>query len=319
MTLENCEIIPWEGLECNDKLDSLQDFLAYEGLNILEHTAETLLRCKNNQPTVVIYFPIINAANIDIVGELIENESQMLCDLLAVLRDGYPSMYGSLLLDPSNRTYYKIYDRAYTGNLVGGLIAGEDQDYIKQCMRNLKNNKLLQLYLSLYNDARNEKHLEIIYFRLWNILETISRSKGFEGNPRVDWNGAPGRDWNGNIINNNNRLNIKYSQELVFELIRTVFTSASLPENLYSNNLSQGLIHQLIPIWYRHRNCVVHGGGCFADDGNFCDRSDNRYINCNAAHNEIVSSNNGIRNAFNDGYLRALRETVKNVLRAELK
>ena len=259
MILEHCEIIPWRGLECNDKLDSLQDFLTHMGLNILEHTAETLSRCKNNQPTVVIHFPIINADNIDIVGEIIEKEGQMLCDLLAVLRDGYPSMYGSLLLDPSNSTYYKIYDQTYTGNLVGGLIAGEDQDYIKRCMNNLKNNEVLQLYLALYNDARKEKNIEILYFRLWNLLETIALSKGFKGNPRVDWNGRPGKDWKGNIISDNNRLEIKHAQELVFELIRTVFNSAGLPENLYSHNLNQGLVHQLIPIWYRHRNCLVHG------------------------------------------------------------
>ena len=118
MILEHCEIIPWRGLECNDKLDSLQDFLTHMGLNILEHTAETLSRCKNNQPTVVIHFPIINADNIDIVGEIMKRRP-MLCDLLAVLRDGYPSMAVYYLIKYST---YKIYDQTYAGNLVGGLI-----------------------------------------------------------------------------------------------------------------------------------------------------------------------------------------------------
>ena len=48
-------------------------------------------------------------------------------------------------------------------------------------MNNLKNNEVLQLYLALYNDARKE-NIEILYFRLWNLLETIALSKGFKGN-----------------------------------------------------------------------------------------------------------------------------------------
>ncbi len=64
----------------------------------------------------------------------------------------------------------------------------------------------------------------------------------------------------------------------------------------------------MIPIWYQHRNCVVHNGGCFPNDPNLCKNSD-----CKAAHDEII--NNKI---FRDEYLISLRETVKIVINSEL-
>lgn len=80
----------------------------------------------------------------DIAADTVENEAQIICDLLAVLRDGYPSIYGSLLFDPvTNQTYFKIYNRN-SGNLWGGLLSGEDPRYIKLCMTKLKNDEKVQ-------------------------------------------------------------------------------------------------------------------------------------------------------------------------------
>jgi len=50
MRLGQYELLPWEGLECNDKLDSLQSFLVQNGLNLLENTEDTLNKCKMINP-----------------------------------------------------------------------------------------------------------------------------------------------------------------------------------------------------------------------------------------------------------------------------
>lgn len=107
------------------------------------------------------------------------------------------------------------------------------------------------------------------------------------------------------------------AKELVFELIRRVFTSSDLTEDLFAHSLQQGLISQMIPIWYRHRNCVVHGGGCFPNDLQYCDRTRDQFIKCKKANDEIKAKHN-IRNDLTDGYVIYLRDIVKIILNKEL-
>ena len=313
MRLGRYEIFPWNGLSCNDELAVIRDFLSKNNINSLGNSEKTLKNCENGQPVFIAHFPLIKADTVESAGELMENEVRMLNNLLAVLRDGYPSIFGELLIDrKSSKWVYKIITPTYTGNLMGGFISGEDPRLIKKNMQDIKNDRRLQLYLSLYNEARKERRIEFVYFRLWNILETIARSKNFEGNPL--------RDWQGNIIKNNHGNDRKIqddAKELVLELIRQVFTSSGLTENFLTNGLEQGLISEMVPIWYRHRNCVVHSGGCFPNNREHCDIAKQQYINCKKANDEIISKN-GTRNNFTDGYLRALRETVKTILNKEL-
>lgn len=315
MRLGQYQIFPWEGLPCNDEIKLVQDYLAKNNVKQLDNTQEILKNCKHGQPVSIVYFPLIKSDNPEIAGEIMEKEVSILCDLLAVLRDGYPSIFGALLLDKNTgKFYYKILHPTYKGNLMGGLVSGEDPRYIKKIMDNIKEDIKIQLYLSLYNEARKERRTEFIYFRLWNILEIIARSKNYPGQPLCDWQGNVMKNRKGidrEIPEKNN------AKELVFEHIRRVFTSSSIGESCFSQGLQQGLIGEMIPIWYRHRNCVVHGGGCFFNDPNFCDITKDQFLNCKKANDEIIS-NKGVRNDFTDGYLNALQETVKIVLRKEL-
>ena len=79
----------------------------------------------------------------------------------------------------------------------------------------------------------------------------------------------------------------------------------------YAALVQQGEWAQLVAIWYRHRNCMAHSGGCLADDPEQCDRIDPRYVNCKAARDEAVAANI-------DHYRRVLRDTVGQCLQAEL-
>lgn len=315
MRLGQYQIFPWDGLPCNDEINLVQDYLSKTNVNRLNNTQEMLKNCKQGQPVSIVHFPLIKSDSPEIAGEIMEKEVSILCDLLAVLRDGYPSIFGSLLLDNNTgEFYYKVLHPTYKGNLIGGLISGEDPRYIKNSMDNIKTDIKIQLYLSLYNEARKERRIEFIYFRLWNILEIIARSKNYPNQPLCDWQG--------NVIKNRRGVDREIpeknnAKELVFEHIRRIFTSSNIGENCFSQGLQQGLIGEMIPIWYRHRNCVVHGGGCFPNDPNFCDLTLDQFVNCKKANDEIIS-NKGVRNDFTDGYLNALQETVKIVLSKEL-
>jgi hypothetical protein len=71
-------------------------------------------------------------------------------------------------------------------------------------------------------------------------------------------------------------------------------------------------------VWYRHRNCVAHHGGCSPADPSVCDTDSDRHLNCRAAHDEVVAKH-GSRTLGTDGYLSGLSSTVEMVLAAELK
>lgn len=310
MRLGKYEIIPFEGLTCNDELNLIQSFLIQASLNPLTNVSDVLTRAQQGQPTIVIYFPKIITDSVDKAGQLIEDEVRTLGDLLTIYRNSYASIFGSVLVDlQTNQSYFKILTPNYRGNLLGGSISGEDPRAVRDRMNKAKTSSTLQLYLALYKEALQETRTEFQYFRYWNLIETIARSKGYVGHPL--------RDWAGNILKNRQGQDRQIQDEaepLVSELLRS---ELNISNQIFATGLSQGLITQMIPIWYRHRNCVVHGGGCFASDTMFCDRSKDKFINCKLAHDEIINIH-GIRDDFTDGYIRALRDIVSLIISKEL-
>jgi len=155
------------------------------------------------------------------------------------------------------------------------------------------------LYLLLYGEALNEKRWDFLYFKYWNILEMIARGKDYVGRPLLDWQG--------NTIHNKKHEARKIrddAKELVFELLREDL-STIYSETSFSFNLKQGKISELIQIWYRHRNCVVHRGACLPNDATSCSRINPQYVCCKNAYDEMVQSR------ASDGYLNSLQDIVR--------
>lgn len=87
--------------------------------------------------------------------------------------------------------------------------------------------------------------------------------------------------------------------------------------NSFSSGMKQGTIEQMLAIWYRHRNCMGHSGGCHAQDPSICSRSVSKFINCKSAHDEIITQH-GERTRFTDQYYRALESVTRLVIECEL-
>lgn len=312
MRLGNYEVIPLSGIPCFDEVNLIQSILNANNIDININYNEILNNCQNNQPSFLIHFPKVFADSIDEAISKCQERSQIICNLLAMERDAYPSIIGMALLNLNhNENWVGLNIHSYRGNLVGGFISGEEPQSLKDKINKIKDNQKLQLYLSLYNDANKEIKLDFRYFRLWNLLEMIANTKGYKGNPRVDWHGNPGKDMTGDPIIDPNKLNIKHAKELVFELIREAFLASGLTDTLFSNNLNQGSIGEMIPIWYMHRNCAAHNGGCFNDDPSYCKRNSSRFVNCKKAHDEVITIGD-------DLYFRALNDTVKIIINYEI-
>lgn len=160
---------------------------------------------------------------------------------------------------------------------------------------------------NLYYDAVNEKHIEIKYSKLWTILEILAESKNYP-------NSVLKKTYlNGQKISNNTKDNKPTIKDKVREFIR---------ENIGANNLLAGILNELtskldklddiLTIWYRHRNCMVHSGGCQPNNKAVCKASPD-YELCNSKHFEILKAN-GKREVYNDVYLLKLQETVRCII-----
>lgn len=308
------ELIPLDGLGCFDIVNLINQFLSNSNIALLNSIEDTLNRAKQGQPTIVAHFPNVIAKDVDSAGQIVETEINLLKNLLSIHRNSYAEIVGCVLIDLGIRQmYYRIITPDYRGNLLGGDIAGEFPRTILTQMEKVRTNNSLQLYLALYKEALKETKTEFAYFRFWNLIETIARSKNYIGTPL--------RNWQGNIEKNRNSQNRTIQDsavELVFELFRETFSSGLGNESFLANHLAQGAISKIIPIWYRHRNCVVHGGGCFPHDVLFCFPNDNKYINCKTAHEEIVN-NFGSRDRFTDKYLSSLERATNWIISTEIE
>lgn len=314
MRLGQYELIPLEGLGCIDITNLINQFLRNSNLRALGNLEETLNKAKQGQPIIVAHFPKVVAKDTDSAGKIVESEINILKNLLSIHRNSYAEIVGCVLINVGARQMcYRIITPDYRGNFLGGDIAGEFPRTIITQMEKVRESSSLQLYVTLYKEALKETKTEFAYFRFWNLIETIARSKNYIGRPL--------KDWQGNITKNRrnqNRAIRDIAVELVFELFRETFSSGSTNENFLANHLAQGEISKIIPIWYRHRNCVVHGGGCFPNDTLFCLPNDDKFINCKIAHDEIVNNFNS-RNRFTDKYLSSLERATNWIISTEIE
>lgn len=311
MRVGTCELIPLGGLGCRDEIATINDFLARHGAGPIASTDEAG-RSMLEQPCLVVRFPRVLAASASRAGEILHEEATRLCDVLALHRQSYGAAFAGILIRRDTGERFHWLDvPLYRGNIAGGPLAGEDPRAIRAHLEAARAKPRTALYLSLLREALREERTEFAYFRFWNLLETIARSKSFEGRPRLGWTGQQKLSSQGTPLTIDPQ-----AEQLVFELLRSTLAPQDVSHAAFGNHLDQGTFEELVPIWYRHRNCVVHGGGCFPDDASFCLRHHPRYVACRNAHLEMVGQHK-LRAHLNDQYLIALRETAILIVRSE--
>ena len=308
MRVGEYEILPFTGLGYRDELELIQKFFQKVGHPSLppEHESEIEQRAQHGQPTAIVHIPALKARTDEEALAIVEQEANLLLLVLSLQRGSGGSVFAVFVKDSeTGQTKYRLFFPRYRGNLLGGGISGEDPAAISARYETLRRSESKQIYLSLFREALREVDSEFQYFRYWNILEVIARGKNYIGRQK--------RDWKGNMVLSpkNKPSKTEGAEALVFELLRETFVPRGLTEDCFARDWDQGLLSQQVPIWYRRRNCIVHGGSCLCRGTDLSKVSESKYSNCKRARDEAAEKRV-------DMYLMTLREVCECVIKAEL-
>jgi len=315
MRLGQYEVIPFGGLAVSDEVDLIQEYLKAQTTEsmpaeIAERLAE---KGKSEQPSFVAHFPLVRAESVADAATRADAEVRVLCGVLSLTRRAYPSPFAALVLDLKTKVWNPwVNTRNYTGNMFGGLVAGEDAETFRKYAGRARSDERLALYLNLYRSALEDVEPEFKYFRLWSLLEVMAAQRVTKaewrkkGDPLLDWAGNPAPKASGKGL----RHDVRYNGEMVYEYLRQTISSWNVDFN-YASQVQQSDWRQLADIWYQHRNCMAHAGGCFPHDPSLCDPNVPKQAGCRAARDETVQA--GI-----DHYLSILADTASHCLSSEL-
>lgn len=142
----------------------------------------------------------------------------------------------------------------YGGNLIGGFASGENQRALLQDWHKVQSDDRTSLWLSLYSDAKREKRWDFRWFRLFGLMETISRELYGDAAAVVDFSGAQLLAANGSPALTNQ------ARGKVYLLCRNAAVSANSHEANYCVDKSASLWDE-VRIWTDVRNEVAHNGG----------------------------------------------------------
>jgi hypothetical protein len=138
-------------------------------------------------PCVALKFSDLRADTPEQALHFAHESASRMADLLGFNRSARPEVIALAVLDhdeKSGSVQYWVNPRRtqYTGNLVGGFIAGESTDDLIQQWSQTQADARLSLWLSQVNDARAERRWEYRVLRYFNLLEGMSKgSLGVSG------------------------------------------------------------------------------------------------------------------------------------------
>ena len=291
------ELIPFDNLPLSDELDHMKRYLAKTNNPV--PLASTVDWSRAGHPTLVVHFPRVIASSPDNAITIMTEEVELLSRLLSLHRGGSPSIFGVLVRDLADNKIGGTIVMPHYPDDIGDGSFDDDSELLKNRMAKVRNRPELRLYLDLFREAKREKRPRFAYFRYWSLLETTARSKRFQA------------------ISSS-------AEKQVYELIRRVCAQHNLSETSHYYG-KEYKISDMIPIWYRRRNCIAHGGEegecwCYPNPSigkPSLGRGNNLEMKlalCEQAHNEVLAQPDGPI----DGYLRNLERVVRDVLFAEL-
>lgn len=143
---------------------------------------------------------------------------------------------------------------AYQGNLLGGLISGEDQHALLAQFLAVESDPLLRLCVDLYSEAIADSSFDARYFRLWSILETLSTARVSTGELVLLLDGSlwPGED------NTTDRVAPRAYQFIANHLVERI------DERSFVAPASD--LYEAIRAWYARRNATAHYGRFIVND-----------------------------------------------------
>lgn len=313
MRIGQYELIPYERMGFDSELQVVNSFFSDYGLEVEFDEKSISEKYSGTHPVAVVHFPVVYASSEIEALKIIFDESSKLNNILSVMRMSNGNILGMVVINKkTGEKNIELGVNNYHGNILGGFLSGENPSILKKRIEIVRNNTQKQLMLSLYNEALNEMKPDFQYFRFWNLLELIARSKDYIGISMTEWDGTPIKNKKGHV-----RKIQDDACDLVYELIKSCFKSIGKNESEFADKVNNKTIKEQMEIWYRHRNCVVHSGGCQPWNSRICKRDIVKYITCHdAMKNQYFSRIDD--NNF-DWYLWSLKFTALDVINYELE
>lgn len=310
------EIVPYKNLDYISEIEYIRSFCKEYNVKLDIKKEKLNLVESHNRPSVVMNIPHISASDIEMAGDIAISMAESLVNTIGLLRKSHGEIWGIYLIDRKNgKKYFKFVNDGYKGNIISGYQGGENPNEIRELYNLLLTNKgNYNIYLSLLNDAIRETDLIKKYYRLWNIIESIARDKGYQERYVKRWNGTKVLINCNKQKSNKKPKKIVTSKELVFELLREYYAKECEEKEVIGNGIEVNNIFEFLDVCYRRRNCCVHRGGCFKDNSDICKISDKSYEICNRLINKL----NG-KDPMNDLIIIALEKIVVEVLKCDLR
>lgn len=178
-------------------------------------------------------------------------------------------VYAYLIHDKTEKKLgLSIPRKPYQGNLLSDFIS--ERTHLMNVEKKVAGDKFLQLILNIYRHTIAEKRSDFIYFAFWNILETIARFKEYD----------IGKNPDGTIKFNTKGKPVKLGAErMVLELINNIYQSKNRNPEFNVNNKTYSVL-EMTTMWYQHRNCTAHKGGCNFSNLTQCDTTKTKIMKC---------------------------------------
>lgn len=213
-----------------------------------------------NAPSSLVYAHSIIAADKDNAISVAIQATSRLNSLFTINRDDAPIIAGGLLfkVKGSELTLVNYWSEIspWMGNIVGGMISGENPYQLVEQWEKLNKNPRSQLLISIYRDAIAEKRWDHQIFRLFTLLELVGRDTF--GNRKKVVNSL------GQRINKNAKPIRYYTTTDAFGKVYKLLQSglfAGKDELIKSqhNQIARSLEAE-VKLWSQIRNVVAHYG-----------------------------------------------------------
>jgi hypothetical protein len=236
----NAELYPISRGGIVDLSSSIQEAFLHQGIRTIKFNeiVEGLEKLNDRKsPLFSIRFPRVYIESESLTLPLIPYLKKIF-GILCLNRGAYCQVLGGIHLQQKEgfkNVHYMNLNSYYRGNLISGIIAGEKHDLWNIQYEKLKQDSFKSEIVNKLNSAYAEDDLDISYFRLWAILESIT----FDLTNRKD------------LKSIKNIIRMSYPNE----------NTNSIKLSLGDFNLS---FDELAVFWINWRDITAHHGGIFA-------------------------------------------------------
>jgi hypothetical protein len=259
INFKTCKILPFEPTSNENVLSQINKYLQPKWNKFEKKDIRVDILYYPN-PQTILSFPNVYANNHDEAIDLIMLETETILSTYSITRNSFGEVLGVALRDKKTLDQYlTISQMDYVGNIACGDIFGENPFLNNAIADTLRQNGFLQLCISLYNQAMHESNIEFAFAKYWSVLEMLSESKQYNDKRLHKI------DLDGNKFKHSNSTQFRPGKkDYVRELIRDFKEQNKFIDDTFSKAIPElnGKMEDLLTIWYNHRNCAVHDGGC---------------------------------------------------------